>query len=103
MLKYLLQKQGLYWHVRNCMGILSLWLNKIGVLPSSIHVSTIVKLHHWGFSEEIWEKARWEPYKDAAYCFVQILEAAFHKQPGSVLHTHTHIYIYIYMHIYIIE
>ena len=56
-----------------------LWLNKMKILPSCSHFSTIVWLHHSEFNETLGEKARWELDKDTACYFEQILEAAAYK------------------------
>ena len=40
---------------------------------------TTVGLHNLELNETLRKKARWEILKNAAYCFVQILEATTHK------------------------
>ena len=43
------------------------------------HVSTIVLLHHMDFKETPGEKTKWEPHKDAGYCFEKVLEMVPYK------------------------
>ena len=53
--------------------------DKIKISPSCSCFSTIVLFKHLVFNKMPEEKARWELYQDAAYCFEQILEAAPYK------------------------
>ena len=50
----------------------------MGTLTSCRHVST-VRLHHLDFNEMLRQKARWELYKDSAYCFEKIQKTAPYK------------------------
>ena len=48
--------------------------NKTGILLAL--ASTTVRLHHWDFNKNPWEKATREQHKNAMCCFQQILETA---------------------------
>ena len=58
------------------LEVWSLCFNKRGIPPSLSCVSTTLWLHHFDSDESPVEKAWWELYEDAIYCFEQILEAA---------------------------
>ena len=59
---------------------------KKGFRQSSSCVITTVRLHYLVSYETLGEKARWEPNKDAANCFVQIMEAALYKTAISAIY-----------------
>ena len=66
---------GKAWKGNECMENWSFRYNKIGILPSRTHVSTIVSLHHSDTNETPVVKARGELHKDAICYFEEILEA----------------------------
>ena len=49
------------------------------ILPCCRSISITVWLHYWEFNKTLREKARWELYNDAIFCFEEILEAVLHK------------------------
>ena len=60
----------------------------MGILPSFSHViTTTTWLNHLHFNEMMKEKFEWEQYKDAACCFIQILEVVTHQTAGVQLLT----------------
>ena len=59
-------------------GVLALCRNAVGVFCSPSWLDHVPS-GHWQSASGKKKKARWEPYKDVAYCFEQFLEATPHK------------------------